>query len=108
MKSTVLFTLLFLTTSTLVNAGNGENILDRMMHRKISYPDALRAKGIETTVNVQLRVTADNQIEIIKISSDSEEMNAAVEKQVRQLKFKAPQDLVGNIFNYTFKFKVQK
>ena len=89
-------------------AGNGEGLLDRIMHRKISYPESLREKGIETTVHVKVRVLAENQLEIVEISSDSNEMKTAVEKQVQQIKINLPQYLVGNTFNYTFKFQVQK
>jgi hypothetical protein len=109
MKATILFiTLFFATTGSFVFAGNGENLLDRLMHRKISYPESLRAKGIETSVHVKVRVLAENKIEIIEITSDSEEMKAAIEKQVQQIKIRVPQNLIGNTFNYTFKFQVQK
>ncbi len=108
MKAIVLFTSLLFATSYTALAGNGETLLDRIMHRKISYPEALRAKGIETTVNVKVRVVAENQLEIVEITSDSEEMKAAVEKQVKQIKLSVPQNLIGNTFNYTFKFQVQK
>ncbi len=109
MKAAILFiTLFFTTTGSFVFAGNGENLLDRIMHRKISYPESFRAKGIETTVHVKVRVLAENKIEIIEITSESEEMKAAIEKQVQQIKIKVPQNLVGNTFNYTFKFQVQK
>jgi hypothetical protein len=53
-------------------------------------------------------VLAENQLEILEITSDSEEMKAVIEKQVQQIKIKVPQNLVGNTFNYTFKFEVQK
>lgn len=109
MKATILFIALFLTTTgSFVFAGNGDNLLDRIMNRKISYPESLRAKGIETTVYIKVRVLSENQIEILEIASESEEMKAAVEKQVQQIKIKVPQNLVGNTFNYTFKFQVQK
>lgn len=108
MKAIILFTSLLFATSYTALAGNGETLLDRIMHRKISYPEALRAKGIETTVHVKLRVLSENQIEIVEITSDSNEMKEAVEKQVKQIKFNVPQNLVGNTFNYTFKFQVQK
>lgn len=108
MKAAILFIALFLTTGSVVLAGNGENLLDRIMHRKISYPESLRAKGIETTVHVKVRVLAENQIEILEITSESEEMKAAIEKQVQQMKINVPQNLIGNTFNYTFKFQVQK
>ncbi|MNR73002.1 hypothetical protein D3C72_35800 [compost metagenome] len=78
------------------------------MHRKISYPESLRAKGIETTVQVKVRVVSENKIEIIEIISDSEEMKASVEKQVQQMKLTIPQNLTGNTATYTFKFQVQK
>lgn len=109
MKATILFIALFLTTAgSFVFAGNGENLLDRIMHRKISYPESLRAKGIETTVKIKVRVISENQIELVEITSDSEEMKAAIEKQVQQIKIRVPQNLIGNTFNYTFKFQVQK
>jgi outer membrane biosynthesis protein TonB len=109
MKATILFIALFLTTSSsFVFAGNGDNLLDRIMHRKISYPESLRSKGIETTVYVKVRVLAENQIELIEIASDSEEMKAAIEKQVQQIKIKVPQNLIGKTFNYAYKFEVQK
>lgn len=108
MKAVILFIALFLTTGSVALAGNGENLLDRIMQRKISYPESLREKGIETTVRIKVRVLAENQIEIIEIASESEEMKAAIEKQVQQIKIKVPQNLIGNTFNYTFKFQVQK
>ena len=108
MKATILFIALFLTTASAAFAGNGESLLDRIMHRKISYPESLREKGIETTVTVKVRVLAENQLEIVKITSESEEMKAAIEKQVQQMKIRVPQNLIGNTFNYTFKFQVQK
>ncbi len=89
-------------------AGNGETLLDRIMHRKISYPESLRAKGIETTVQVKVRVISENKVEIIEITSDSEEMKASVEKQVQQIKFHVPQNLIGSTTTYTYKFQVQK
>ena len=108
MKAIILFTSFFLTTGSIALAGNGETLLDRVMHRKISYPESLRAKGIETTVQVKVRVVSENKVEIVEILSDSEEMKTSVEKQVQQIKFNVPQSLVGNTFNYTFKFQVQK
>lgn len=109
MKASILFIAIFFSTAgSFVFAGNGENLLDRIMHRKISYPESLRAKGIETTVQVKVLVLAENKIEILQITSDSEEMKAAIEKQVQQIKIKVPQNLIGNTFNYTFKFQVQK
>jgi hypothetical protein len=57
---------------------------------------------------VKVLVLAENQLEILEITSDSEEMKAVIEKQVQQIKIKVPQNLVGNTFNYTFKFEVQK
>ena len=109
MKAAILFIVLFLTTSgSFVFAGNGETLLDRIMHRKISYPESLRAKGIETTVQVKVRVISEDKIEILQITSDSEEMKAAIEKQVQQIKIKVPQNLIGNTFTYAFKFQVQK
>lgn len=108
MKAVILFIALFFTTGSVVLAGNGETLLDRIMHRKISYPESLREKGIETTVRVKVLVVAQNQIEIVEIASDSEEMKAAVEKQVQQIKISVPQNLVGNTFTYTYKFQVQK
>lgn len=108
MKTVILFIALFMTTGSIALAGNGENLLDRIMQRKISYPESLREKGIETTVHVKVRVLSENQLEIVQIASDSEEMKAAIEKQVQQVKIRVPQNLVGNTFNYTFKFQVQK
>lgn len=108
MKTIILFIALFITTGSVALAGNGETLLDRIMHRKISYPESLREKGIETTVHVKVRVLAENQLEIVQIDSDSEEMKAAIEKQVQQIKIKVPQNLIGNTFNYTYKFQVQK
>lgn len=108
MKASILFIALFLTTVSAAFAGNDENILDRIMHRKISYPESLREKGIETTVHVKVRVLAENQLEVIEIASESEEMKAAIKKQVQQIKINLPQALIGNTFNYTFKFQVQK
>lgn len=108
MKATVLFIGMFLMTNTFVFAGNGDNLVDRIMHRKISYPEALRAKGIEATVSVKLRVVNGGKVEIVDITSDSEEMKAAVAQQVERLKFRAPSNLVGEEFDYTFKFQVQK
>jgi outer membrane biosynthesis protein TonB len=108
MKASILFIAIFLTTASTTFAGNGESLLDRIMHRKISYPESLREKGIETTVHVKVRVLAENQLEIVEIASESEEMKAAIEKQVQQIKINLPQSLIGNTFNYTFKFQVQK
>ncbi|MNU62017.1 hypothetical protein D3C71_512310 [compost metagenome] len=108
MKTIILFISFFLTTGSIALAGNGETLLDRIMHRKISYPESLRAKGIEATVQVKLRVISENKVEIVEIKSDSQEMKASVEKQVQQIKFNVPQNLIGNVFNYTFKFQVQK
>ena len=108
MKSVILFIAIFFTTASASFAGNGDNLLDRIMNRKIFYPESLREKGIETTVHVKVRVLAENQLEIIEIASDSEEMKAAIEKQVQQIKIRLPQNLVGNTFHYTFKFQVQK
>lgn len=108
MKAMVLLIGIFFSTGAFVMAGNGETLLDRIMHRKISYPESLRSKGIETTVQVKLRVVSEGQIEILELTSDSEEMKAAVEKQVQQIKIKLPQNLVGQVFTYTFRFQVQK
>lgn len=108
MKTVILFIALFMTTGSIALAGNGENLLDRIMQRKISYSESLREKAIETTVHVKVRVLSENQLEIVEIASDSEEMKAAIEKQVQQVKIRVPQNLVGNTFNYTFKFQVQK
>ena len=108
MKTFILFIGFFLTTGSIALAGNGETLLDRIMHRKISYPESLRSKGIETSVQVKVRVVSENKVEIIEIISDSEEMKASVEKQVQQIKFHVPQNLIGNTATYTFKFQVQK
>ncbi|AEA45450.1 hypothetical protein [Fluviicola taffensis] len=108
MKATILVITLFLTTFTSAFAGHGDNSLDRIIHRKISYPESLREKGVEASVYVKVRILAENKLEILQIASDSEEMKAIIEKQVQQIKIKVPQSLVGNTFNYTFKFQVQK
>jgi len=108
MKAThILFGILFMT-STLSFAGNGENALDRLMNRKISYPEALSMKGIEATVRVTVRVNETGTLEVISIASDSPEMSKAVKKQVENLNFSAPTNLIGKEFNYSFKFQVQQ
>src|SRR6218665_4008985 len=98
MKAVVLLAGMFLATSVTF-AGNGENLVDRLVKRKVSYPEALRAQGVEATVNVKLRVVAGGLVEIIAIDSESEEMKAAVEKQLRQLKFKNPAQVAGKEFS---------
>ncbi len=106
MKAIILITGFVLAT-TFSFAGHGETIVDRIMHRKISYPESLREKGIETTVRLRLRVVSEYEVEIVRISSDSEEMNAAVAEQVRHIRFRLPKGLVGSEFSYTYRFKVQ-
>lgn len=108
MKATHLLFSFFLLISSFSFAGNGKNALDRLMSRKIFYPEALSQKGVETTVKVTVRVNESGALQVISIASDSQEMNEAVQKQVEHLKFTAPSDLIGKEFEYSFKFQVQK
>lgn len=89
-------------------AGNGESLVDKIMHRKISYPEALRAKGIEATVTVQVRVVSENCLEIVSIDSENGEMTEAVKKQIERMKVTIPTSMIGQLYTYAFKFKVQK
>lgn len=107
MKASHILFSLFLVISSFGFAGNGESALDRLMNRKISYPEALRSKGIEATVKVKIRVSKLGSLEVVSIESDSPEMREAVEKQVKQLKFSAPANLIGKEFDYSFRFQVQ-
>lgn len=105
------FTLLFSATvlmASLTFAGNGESTLDKLINRKIHYPESLRAKQIDTRVNVLLSVNDSGSIEIISIESDSNELIEAVKQQVSQLKIKDTSDLIGKQFKYTFHFKIQE
>jgi outer membrane biosynthesis protein TonB len=106
MKAIITSLLLLIGGATF--AGSGENLLDRIMHRKISYPESLRSKGIEARVNVLIRVTDENSVEIVTIDSESAELKVAVEQQIKQLKFNLPKSMVGQIFQYVYKFEVQK
>jgi len=112
MKATLGIISMFLLISTCGFAGNGSRIgrdaLDRLMNRKIFYPESLRAQHIEATVSVKLKINEKAKIEIVSIQSDSEEMKAAVEHQVMNLKYKATPGLIGSEFDYTFTFKVQE
>ena len=107
MKVAVLLVGMLVAASTTF-AGNGETLLDRVVKRNVSYPEALRAKGVEATVHVKLKVLTGGAIEILAIDSESEEMKTAVEKQLKQLKFKNSAQVLGKEFNYTFKFQVEK
>jgi len=107
MKAIVLLVVMLVATSTTF-AGNGETLVDRLVKRTVSYPEALRLKGIEATVHVKLIVRAGGNIEILAIDSESEEMKLAVEKQLKQLKFKNSAQVLGKEFNYTFRFQVEK
>ncbi len=108
MKATLGIISMFLLISTFSFAGNGESALDRLMNRKIFYPESLRSQHIEATVMVKLKINEKAKIEIVSIQSDSEEMKKAVERQVMNLKYKATSNLIGSEFDYTFKFKVQE
>lgn len=107
MKKSFLVAGIIFGLSGMVFASNGESAVDRILHKKISYPEALRAKGIEAKVNVRLKVNEQGKLEIISMDSDSKELKEAVERQVKQLKFKAEEQLIGSVFNYSFNFKVQ-
>lgn len=108
MKATLGIISAFLLISTFSFAGNGESALDRLMTKKIYYPESLRAQHIEATVTVKLKINEKGKIEIVSIQSDSEEMKKAVERQVINLKYKAPANLIGSEFDYSYKFKVQE
>ena len=89
-------------------AGNGETLIDKLVKRRVSYPEALKAKGIEATVNVKLRLIENGEVEILSIDSESEELKASVEKQLKSLKFRNAASFIGEEFNYTFRFQVEK
>lgn len=108
MKTVIITLGIFLSVGTTAFAGNGESLVDRIMNRKISYPEALKAKGIETTVKVKVRVISENQLEIISIASDNNEMTQAVKQQIQNLKVNLPTNLIGQEFSYAFKFEIQK
>ena len=108
MKATHLLFSFSLLISSFSFAGNGKNALDRLMNRKIFYPEALSAKGVEATVKVTVRVNELGALEVTSITSDSQEMSEAVQKQVEKLKFTAPNELIGKEYEYSFRFQVQK
>lgn len=108
MKATHLLFSFSLLISSFSFAGNGENALDRLMNRKIFYPEALSVKGVEATVKVTVRVNELGALEVVSIASESAEMSEAVKNQVEHLKFTAPVDLIGKEFEYSFRFQVQK
>lgn len=89
-------------------AGNGETLVDKLVKRNVSYPEALRAKGVEATVNVKLKLIENGEVEILAIDSESAELKAAVENQLKSLKFRNAARFIGEEFNYTFKFQVEK
>jgi outer membrane biosynthesis protein TonB len=89
-------------------AGNGETLIDKLVKRRVSYPEALKAKGIEATVNVKLRLIENGEVEILSIDSESEELKASVERQLKSLKFRNASSFIGEEFNYTFRFQVEK
>lgn len=107
MKATTILFGIFLAVSTLSFAGNGDSAVDKIISKKIAYPESLRSKGIEATVQVKLKINEEGKLEIVSIQSDSEEMKAAVERQVNKLKYKANSALFNQEFDYTFKFKLQ-
>lgn len=97
-----------LLVSTFSFAGNGENAVDKLVNRKIQYPEWLRSKQIETKVMVTLHVNEAGAFEISEIHSDSPEMIEAVKKQIAKLKLKVTPDIIGKDFSYTFNFKIQQ
>ncbi len=108
MKAVLISFGLVLTLASTAFAGNGKSIVDRIMNRKISYPEALRAKGVEATVNVKVRVIAENQLEVVSIASENAEMTAAVKQQIERMKVNIPVSMIGQIYSYAFHFEVQK
>ena len=94
---------LFITGMTY--AGNGESMIDRLIKRKISYPEALKQKGIEASVQVKLRLLENGKVEVLAIESDSQEMKAEITKQLERISFKNVDQLVGQEFEYKFHFR---
>jgi len=95
-------------SGTIAFAGNGETLVDKLVKRRVSYPEALKAKGIEATVNVKLRLIENGEVEILAIDSESAELKASVERQLKSLKFRNAASFIGKEFNYTFSFQVEK
>jgi hypothetical protein len=108
MKATVFITLfgfLFYTAPSF--AGNGETVFRKKVSARVSYPEQVSEK-VETEVYVQFTVQESGEIVIDSISSESEEINAAIAKQLTELKVNSSdKEVIGKTFYYRFLLKVQ-
>lgn len=88
-------------------AGNGETLFRKKVSNKIAYPEQVSEK-VETEVFVEFTVKNSGEIVIDSISSENEEINAAIADQIRQLDVKPTDtDVIGKTFRYRFVLKVQ-
>lgn len=88
-------------------AGNGENLVNRIVKRSVSYPEDLKSRGVEANVRVTVKVLEDGKLEVVSINSRSEELKQSVKTQLLAMKLKNYLPFVGQEFSYTFKFEVE-
>lgn len=107
MKIYVLIMMLIFSFSSTLFAGNGESVFRKKISNKISYPENVKEK-VETEVYVEFTVQETGEIVIDNISSESEEINAAIAEQILKLEVKPTDtDVIGKTFRYKFYLKVQ-
>lgn len=104
---TIILAVAFLLTGTSLFAGNGEQVFRKKVSNQIKYP-ALKGEQVETEVYVQFTVQPSGEIVIDTIASESEEINAAIAQQIKELKVATTDsDVLGKTFYYRFLLKVQ-
>jgi hypothetical protein len=108
MKTTTLITLFsFLFLAAPSHAGNGVQLFKKKVTAQIKYPEQVSEK-VETEVYVQFTVQESGEIVIDSISSESEEINAAIARQLTELKVNSSdKEVIGKTFYYRFLLKVQ-
>jgi len=103
----VLLALSILGVGTQVFAGNGEQLFKKKVNNHISYP-TLKGEDVNAEVFVQFTVSEAGELVIDSISSESEEINAAIVKQLSRIKVdECDAEVIGKTFKYRFVLKVQ-
>jgi hypothetical protein len=105
MKNIIVLIALFLGTSSLALAGNGESIFKNKITKKISYPTSIQSES-EVIVTVNLHIDAEKRIQIQLVDSNSEAMTNAIIAQIQKMNLPVSDDMIGK--DYTFRFVMKK
>lgn len=93
-------------TNTSVSEKNENNEIRKSFSRVISFPEKLKAPSFNETVNVRFKINSNGKVEILKISTQNDELKKHVLERIAKMNIQPSQSSEEKVYSIELDFKV--